>query len=58
MHEEDAIDIDIESDNSQTKGIVETYSDWQDLRDYLKQKGYSKKEKKAIKKKFIKQKEA
>ena len=58
VHEEDAIDIDIESDNSQTKGIVETYSDWQDLRDYLKQKGYSKKEKKAIKKKFIKQKEA
>ena len=52
--EEDAIDIDIESDNSQTKEIVETYSNWQDLRDYLKQKGYSKKEKKAIKKKFKK----
>ncbi len=52
--EEDAIDIDIESDDSQTKEIVDSYNDWQDLRDYLKQKGYSKKEKKAIKKKFKK----
>jgi len=56
VQEETAIDIDIEADDSSTKEIVKTYSDWQDLRDYLKQKGYSKKKKKAIKKKFKKDK--
>jgi FtsZ-binding cell division protein ZapB len=50
--EDTAIDIDIDTDISSSKEMIETYSDWQDLRDYLKQKGYSKKEKKAIKKRF------
>jgi len=48
------IEADIESDINSTREIVETYSDWKDLRDYLKQKGYSKKDKKIIKKKFNK----
>jgi len=51
-----AIDIDVESDAHSTQEIIETYSDWKDLRDYLKQKGYSKKEKKIIKQKFGKNK--
>ncbi len=46
------VDIDIKEEEKITQDIVESYSDWQDLRDYLKQKGYSKKEKKLIKKKF------
>ena len=52
----DAIEaeIDAEADGVSTQEIVESYSDWQDLRDYLKQKGYSKKEKKIIKEEFNK----
>ena len=52
----DAIEIDIEDeeDSASTQKIVESYSDWQDLRDYLKQKGYSKKKKKIIKEEFNK----
>ena len=52
----DAIEVDIEAeeDSASTQEIVESYSDWQDLRDYLKQKGYSKKKKKIIKEKFNK----
>jgi len=52
----DAIEIDIEAeeDSASTQKIVESYSDWQDLRDYLKQKGYSKKKKKIIKEEFNK----
>ncbi len=46
------VDIDLKEEEKITQDIVESYSDWQDLRDYLKQKGYSKKEKKLIKKKF------
>ncbi len=45
----DAIDADID-----TKDALDSYSDWKDLRDYLKQKGYSKKQKKIIKRKFKK----
>ena len=48
------IDVDIQDDSMSTQEIVESYSDWQDLRDYLKQKGYSKKEKKIIKEEFNK----
>ena len=52
----DAIEaeIDAEADGVSTQEIVESYSDWQDLRDYLKEKGYSKKEKKIIKEEFNK----
>ncbi len=52
----DAIEaeIDAQTDAISTQEIVESYSDWQDLRDYLKQKGYSKKEKKIIKEEFNK----
>lgn len=52
----DAIEIDIEAeeDDVSTQKIVESYSDWQDLRDYLKQKGFSKKKKKIIKEEFNK----
>ena len=48
------IDVDVQDDSMSTQEIVESYSDWQDLRDYLKQKGYSKKEKKIIKEEFNK----
>ena len=51
-HDAIEADIDIKEEEKTTQDIVESYSDWQDLRDYLKQKGYSKKEKKLIKKKF------
>lgn len=52
----DAIDVDIDVNESDisTKETLESYSDWKDLRDYLKQKGYSKKQKKIIKQKFKK----
>ncbi len=52
----DAIDVDIDVNEStvSTKETLESYSDWKDLRDYLKQKGYSKKQKKIIKQKFKK----
>ena len=52
----DAIDADIdaEEDDVSTQKNVESYSDWRDLRDYLKQKGYTKKEKKIIKEEFNK----
>jgi len=52
----DAIEIDIEDEEESVSAqkIVESYSDWKDLRDYLKQKGYSKKKKKIIKKEFNK----
>ncbi len=52
----DAIDADIDVNESavSTKEPLESYSDWKDLRDYLKQKGYSKKQKKIIKQKFKK----
>ncbi len=52
IEEASTIDIDIENENQTTQEIVESYGSWQELRDYLKQKGYSKKEKKMIKEKF------
>ena len=54
--ENDAIDVDIDTkeDEILSKDALESYSDWKDLRDYLKQKGYSKKQKKIIKQKFKK----
>ncbi|MCF6172437.1 MAG: helix-turn-helix domain-containing protein [Campylobacteraceae bacterium] len=54
--DEFAIDVDIESENQTNKEMVESFNNWRELRDYLKQKGYSKKEKKAIKNKFSKNK--
>ncbi|MFK5882680.1 MAG: integrase [Sulfurospirillum sp.] len=52
--ENDTVDADIDFKESEikTQKNLESYSDWKDLRDYLKQKGYSKKQKKMIKKKF------
>jgi len=52
----DAIDadIDIKENEDSNQNTLETYSDWKDLRDYLRQKGYSKKQKKIIKQKFKK----
>ncbi len=54
--QKDAIDADIDTTQIEDSDddIMETYSDWKDLRDYLKQKGYSKKQKKIIKQKFKK----
>jgi excisionase family DNA binding protein len=56
IQECEAIDADIDTKDSDTQEdeSLESYSDWKDLRDYLKQKGYSKKQKKLIKKKFKK----
>ncbi len=54
--DESTIDIDIENDSQTTQEIIESYSSWQELREYLKQKGYSKKEKKMIKNRFSKNK--
>ncbi|NOX15785.1 MAG: helix-turn-helix domain-containing protein [Epsilonproteobacteria bacterium] len=56
IEEESTIDIDIESENQATKEVVESFESWQELREHLKQKGYSKKEKKVIKEKFSKNK--
>ncbi len=47
--EEDTIEVEIEQEKQKTREVVSSYDNWQDLRDYLKQKGYSKKEKKIIK---------
>ncbi len=52
--DEEAIEVDIEQERQKTKEIVNSYENWQDLRDYLKQKGYSKKEKKMIKEELSK----
>ncbi len=54
IDEKDAIDIDIEEQTQESEKSLESCSDWEDLRDYLKQKGYSKKQKKMMKKEFYK----
>ncbi len=52
--ETDTIEVDIDKDEKKTNEIIDSYDNWQDLRDYLKEKGYSKKEKKIIKEEISK----
>lgn len=50
----DTIEIEVDKDKNDTDEILDSYDNWQDLRDYLKDKGYSKKEKKVIKEEISK----
>ncbi len=47
-------DIDAKESKHSSEDVADSYTDWKDLRDYLRQKGYSKKQKKIIKQKFKK----
>ncbi len=50
----DTIEIEVDKDKNDADEILDSYDNWQDLRDYLKDKGYSKQEKKVIKKEISK----
>ncbi|WP_331774986.1 helix-turn-helix domain-containing protein [Sulfurospirillum sp. 1612] len=50
----DTIEIEVDKDKNDADEILDSYDNWQDLRDYLKNKGYSKKEKKVIKEEISK----
>ncbi|MDX1808615.1 MAG: integrase [Sulfurospirillaceae bacterium] len=50
----DTIEIEIDKEKNDTDEILDSYESWQDLRDYLKERGYSKKEKKIIKEEISK----
>lgn len=50
----DTIEIEIDKEKNSTDEILDAYENWQDLRDYLKERGYSKKEKKIIKEEISK----